>query len=110
MTIYVAVDEYGRTLVGDPEAIDVLLNPEENLVYTDWHGSSVEKQTLSQEVVPPMVIAIAGLLGGLMLATFNTALAMASIVDRMTGRVGTNKLRYKLDVWLVANPYENNPN
>ena len=104
MEVTILVDHYGRVLVGSPETVFILQAPKEDVIYTGWDGEWIAKESFLEEAIPPLAIAVAGILGGLSLAAFGVAVVGASIADRVLRREGTERLRYKLDYWLAQEP------
>ncbi len=95
-----AVDEYGRAILGDDRALEIIANPKEGYVY-DWDGSFYKQESFGQQVGEPLVIAGAGIIGCVLLVTYGMILSGASIVDKILGKTGKTSYRHRIDVWMT---------
>ena len=102
--VHISVDNFGHCHVGSLNMIAVMENPREDLLYTDWDGSWVKKQTLVEEVGGPLMVSVAAVIGGATLATYGLVAASVSVFDRLAGRKGTKRLRFRLDNWMGSLP------
>ena len=101
----IAVDKYGRLIIGPLRCVEALYTPTDDREYYGWGGAYVRKTTITEDFAEPAALMVLGVIGGLLFTLFSAILILASIYDRLTGAVGPKRLRTKLDHWLTGDPF-----